>query len=213
MLSLKASNTKDLIKLSYNNVETNIKTTINEFNKKGNDKELKERFSKLVNKNKETIDNLITNVNNIKSEYDKYLIEKNTEIINKLDLQELQKEKDEFKNNMSKFESANVSNISCDVNQYNREGEKPFFFFWKSKYYDINETINKYDESITNFFKSKEGILEVIDKNKDKVIKDIEGIFEKFNQKMDGFFNNYKEFEKIIKELDIFIYKAFGIRD
>jgi len=212
-LKREASHVKDNIITNYSNKKAIIDDKIRSLDKSGSDKEKKNHFNNLVDQNKEIIDNLITDINKIKSNFDKYLTEKNEELINKLNLNDLQKEKEEFKNNMKKFETMSLSNISSRSDDYNVTVESKFLFFFTSKSYDINKTIEKYQNSIDSFFNGKDAYLEVIDKNTDKVINDIEGIFSKFNQTIDGFKNHFNAFEDIVKEVETFIYKSFGIRE
>lgn len=212
-IQIEAKHVKDILNIKFDSAQESINREIKKFDKKKSRKELEEKFSELVNLNKDAIDNLLSTIDSSKKEFDQFLTEKNTEVITKLNLQELQKDKEAFKNNMSKFESASIKNISGEAKDYNIIKKSKTFFFFTKENYDIDETLKKYQEEVDKFFISKDEVIKVIDKNKDKVINDLEGLFEKFNQQIDGFKNHFNDFENTVKEIEQFIYKVFGIRD
>ena len=207
-----ASHVKDMINIYFSQTETLINDKIQNIDKKCNEENQQKNFINLINQNKDILDKLINNINNAKKSFDDYLSDKNKTILQQLQLEELQKQKEEFEKNMSKFENVNMENISKEESYYKQTDKKSFLFIkWEN--YNLESTLNKYKEEVQKLFNSKSNILDIIDKNRDKAINDIEGIFMKFNETIDGFKNNFKGFENLVKEVELFIYKVFGITD
>ena len=141
--------------------------------------------------------------------FDAFLTKKNQNVIDNLNLKELEEDKKNFEENMSQFEKANMENNTDTISEFITE--KSFLFFFKV--FDKKNTLTKYKNKVTNFFNNKDNILSIIEKNKNKAIDNIEGIVNKFQNKIQGFKNNFEEFERIVKEVEEFIYKEFGIKE
>ena len=166
-------------------------------------------FNKLVNKNKDIFKLLIQYIKNKLNKFDYFLTERNQKIIDSLKLKELEEDKKAFEKNMLLFEKVNMEGISEKPNEFITQ--KKFFFYWKI--FDKDKTLQKYKTSVDNFFNNKDNILSIIKNNKVKAIDNIEEIYNNFQNIIQGFQNHFGEFEKIVKEVEEFIYKEFGIKE
>ncbi len=226
-------------------------------------------FNIMVEKNKGLIDELVSGTNNISWEFDNYLKQKYDEIINELELEQLEKDKKEFKEKMEGLNKINIQNVNktfskCTQTRYEKvirtrmktitkkepyiytETEKQSGFlkyltFGLYKYdvkvkkigykdveeqveekyedydtyyvFDSTESRRRYLEDIKPFFDKEEiKSIDGINTNKESTKNNIDGIFEKFTEEINGFQKNFDEFENIVKDVEKFILSNTGIQ-
>ena len=179
-------------------------------------------FEKMVSDNNIFLNELIEKVKNKSQLLDDFLKEENEKIINKLNLKELQNDKNKFKEKMNKLEKLNINNsVSSSSSSYvstrNETYEGNWYWFYTDSHtktiYEHDKTISNYKEKINNFF--KEGLnnsSKMIEENKNKIINNISDIFNKFNEGINGFKRNINKFEKTVKDVEDFIYRQTGIK-
>jgi len=227
-------------------------------------------FYTKVDENKKLLDELVSEINNISSEFDTFLKQKYDEIINELELEQLEKDKKEFKEKMEGLNKINIQNVNksftkCTDTRYERvtrtrmktittqvpetyyetEERTGFltyltFGIYKYKvqvektrmknveeeveeqyedydvYYEFNcsETKIKYMADIKPFFDEEEvKSIDGINTNKESTKNNIDGIFEKFTEEINGFQKNFDEFENIVKDVEKFILGNTGIQE
>ena len=226
-------------------------------------------FNIMVEKNKGLLDELVSGINNISWEFDNYLKQKYDEIINELELEQLEKDKKEFKEKMEGLNKINIQNVNktfskCTQTRYEKvirtrmktitkqvpytyyETEKQSGFltyltFGLYKYdvkvektghkdvqeqveekyedydryyvFDSTESRRRYLEDIKPFFDKEEiKSIDGINTNKESTKNNIDGIFEKFTEEINGFQKNFDEFENIVKDVEKFILSNTGIQ-
>ena len=184
-------------------------------------KENEDAFKTMVSENSGIIGELINKIKNKNNRLDQILREKNDIIIENLNLKELEKEKSNFRENMSKFEEINITdNVSSGSDSYISKYEKSWktgWWLWEETHYktvyEHSKTIGNYRAKLDTFFKdTKKNSLESIEDKKTKTIENIDGIFGKFNEEINGFKKNINEFKKIVDQVEDFIYKNTGIK-
>ena len=209
------SKTKKDISFEFESVKRIIDNKIN------NCSSDKDSFEKMVSDNNIYLNELIEKIKNKSKGFDDFLKEENESIINKLNLRELQYEKDRFKEKMNKLEKFNmdnsVSSVSSSYIETTTETYTTGWWFFEETHtktiYEHSKTINKYKEKIEKFFKEgKESSNKMIEENCYKIVNNIDNIFNKFNEGINGFKNNINNFEKTVKEVEDFIYRQTGIK-
>ena len=176
------------------------------------------QFTSMVYDHKNLFDDLISFVTEKCNELDSFLKEEYHNYINELNLEEMEKSKREFEKNMKNFNNARlnkINNSSSSYTSYDIEYYRPWYwvFMKKSKsVYNHSRTISNYQSSINSYFKSgKSNIEKRINDNKNNTINNIEEIYKKFNEEVGGFKDNFNEFQKIVEEIENFIYMKTGI--
>jgi len=207
-------NVKDDIESEFQSSQRIINDKINRCNNESD-------FKSMNNDNYSILNELTEKVKRKSNRFDNFLKSKNQEIIDQLNLQELQKDKQKFEDNMRKLEGLNISNsISQDSKNYIETYDKVYitgFWWWEKKetkkLYDHSKTKSNYQQKINKFFEeNKEKSLKIIEENKNKIYDNIEGIFNKFNEEVTGFKNHINEFETTVKDVESFIYEVTGIK-
>jgi hypothetical protein len=191
-------------------------------------------FTRMVENNKYRLENLKDLVQTESANFKDRLRRENAEIIRKLNLQELEGKKKDFQNQMNKIKALTISDsvdssssayIQSHMHTYSyTESYKERFllFFKRTKYrtvyktervYEHGNTIKKYKEEISNFFKNaKENSIENIYNNRKRTVNNIENIFSKFNESVDSFQNNIDTLKEYIDDIERFIYEQTGIK-
>ena len=209
------SRTKNDISLEFESTKRIIDDKISRCNSD------QKSFENMVSDNNSLLNGLIEKVKNKSKFFDEYLKEENEKIINKLNLKELQNDKDRFKEKMTKLEELNIgNNVSSSSSTYITTKTETYTSGWwifESKYtktvYEHDKTIAKYREKITQFFKEgKENTNQMIEENKNKIVYNINDIFNKFNEGINGFKKHINDFEKTVKEVEDYIYRQTGIK-
>jgi hypothetical protein len=207
------SSTEDEIKDEFQYLEKKFESNIS------NCSNSKESFENMLKENntifEESIYKIIEECNNfdndLKKEYLNYL--------GKLNLKEMEDSKREFEKNINNFKKIKIKNSSRDASSYISHEQvitRHWYTLWLSKdtkeVYDHNKTINKYRIDIELIFlKGKKDIKNRIKKNTNNTINNINEILRKFNDEVACFKDNFIEFQKIIEEIEKFIYKNLGI--
>ena len=79
--------------------------------------------------------------------------------------------------------------------------------------FDSTESRRRYLEDIKPFFDKEEiKSIDGINTNKESTKNNIDGIFEKFTEEINGFQKNFDEFENIVKDVEKFILSNTGIQ-
>ena len=191
-------------------------------------------FTRMVENHKYRLENLKDLVQTESANFKDRLRRENAEIIRKLNLQELEGKKKDFQNQMNKIKALTISDsvdssssayIQSHMHTYSyTESYKERFllFFKRTKYrtvyktervYEHGNTIKKYKEEISNFFKNaKENSIENIYNNRKRTVNNIENIFSKFNESVDSFQNNIDTLKEYIDDIERFIYEQTGIK-
>ena len=125
-----------------------------------NCKSNEDSFKKLVDENKDLLDELIKDIEKKCNRFDAFLTKNNKYVIDNLNLKELEEDKKNFEENMSQFEKANMENNTDTINEFITE--KSFLFFFKV--FDKQNTLSKYKNKVNNFFNNKDNILSIIEK-------------------------------------------------
>lgn len=202
-------------------IEYEFKSTKNMIDEKINKCLDKTSFDSMTSDNYYTLNQLINRITMKSNHFDNFLKGKNKDIIDQLNLQELQKDKENFEANMRKLEelkfSNSVSSSSSSFIENKQESYTEGYLWWKTtKYkdvYDHDKTKAKYQQQINKFFEEgKQKSIQGIEANKNKIYYNIEGIFKKFNEEVTGFKNHINEFEKTVKDVENFIYQETGIK-
>ena len=178
-------------------------------------------FGSMVLNNNLLLNELIEKVKGKSKFFDQFLKTENEKIINKLNLKELQKDKDNFKKKMEKLEQLNIgNNVSSSSSEYVTTRSETYTSGWwifssteTKTIYEHDKTISKYKEKIEKFFnEGKENSNKMIEDNKNKIVNNIYDIFNKFNEGINGFKRHINDFEKTVKEVEDFIYRQTGIK-
>ena len=242
------------------NVENNTNSITDEYS-----------FDIKVKENKEEIDRLVSNLNERTEELENDLKNIYKNIISVLNLEQLEQDKENFKNQMETLNNINFSSTSINkgfskINNavtrtvtetvkrtrtkqveetyYETEEQSCFLtyltlgLYWEKVhvpktrmkeveedfyvdvdrevtdyYFDPYQTIIKYLKEIKELFfePQKQTSIDGIIENKEETIKNIGEIFEKFNGEIQGFKDNFYEFEKIVLDVERFILKNTGL--
>ena len=175
----------------------------------------------MISENSVIITELINKVKMKSKRFDENLKEQNDIITQSLNLKELEQEKSNFRENMSKFEELNISNsVSSSSDSYVSTYQETWtegFWFWKEtkskQVYDHSKTTDNYKSKLNTFFtQTKKDSLDNLEKKKQKTVDGINGIVGKFNEEINGFKKNIDEFKKIVDQVEDFIYKTTGIK-
>ena len=178
-------------------------------------------FKNMVNDNNLLLNELIEKVKKKSKRFDDFLKEKNESIINKLNLKELKKDKNNFKQKMNQLEQLNIgNNVSSSSSEYVSMKQETYttgYWFWEKTHtkniYEHDKTISKYREKLDSFFKEGEkNSNNKIEENRNNIVNNIYDIFNKFDEEINGFKKNINEFEKTVKEVEDFIYRQTGIK-
>ena len=199
-----------------------------------NDTKNEKTFKIMIDENNDILQKFIDKINAKTIIFDEFLKEEYDKIINELNLEELEKQKEQFKENMERFnniclqgDSQNFSDFRSErttTETYYVEERRRVFLWFKKTYqvartryvqvYDHSETKRKYNEFMKTIFEEgKENIIDRINENKETTISNIKGIFDKFNDEVGGFKNNFDKFEKIVNDVEHFIYTKIGLRE
>jgi hypothetical protein len=214
-INYEMSRTKNDISGEFEYTKKTIEGNINNCSKD------EQSFNSMVSNNNLLLNVLIEKVKNKSNFFDNYLKLENEKIINKLNLKELQEDKDNFKKNLDKLEQLNIgNNVSSSSSEYVTTRTETIKTGWwiftseeKKTIYEHDKTIAKYREKIDKFF--KEGIQDsnkMIEDNKNKIVNNINDIFNKFNEGINGFKKHINDFGKTVKEVEDFIYRQTGIK-
>ena len=131
----------------------------------------------------------------------------------------MEESKQEFEKNINNFKKTKIKNSSRDASSYishDTVTTRNWYTLWlleeTKEVYDHNKTIKKYRKDIKlTFLKGKEDIKNRINKNTNNTINNINEILRKFNDEVACFKDNFIEFQKIVEEIEKFIYKNLGI--
>ena len=176
------------------------------------------QFIEMVLNHQNLFDDFISNVNIHCNNLDSFLKEEYHNYINALNLEEMEKNKREFEENMENFNNARLNKMYKSSSSYTSYDKKYFRrWYWpftkeSRKKYNHAKTISNYKEAMNSFL--NEGQLKIekrIDENEKNTINNIEQIYRKFNEEVGGFKDNFDEFQKIVEEIEKFIYMKMGI--
>ena len=191
-------------------------------------------FSQAVSNHKWILEELKEDVQSESKNFYDFLKRENDDIICQLNLQELEKRKEEFKNQMNKIKALTISeSVDSKSSKYIQSHyetsyhtetyrERVFLWFKRTKtrtvsetkrVYEHEKTINNYKKEIRSFFiNAEKSSIENIEKNKIKITNNIRSIFGNFNESVEGFQNNIDELKEYIDEIERFIYNQVGIK-
>lgn len=200
----------DKIKVEFRNIKRTIDSNINMCGES--------QFSSMVYDHIKLFDDLISFVDENCNELDSFLKKEYHNYINELNLEEMEKHKREFEENMENFNNTRLQKInkgSSSYMSYDTEYYRSWYWVFKKKsrtVYNHSRTISNYRSSINSYFESaKSNIEKRINDNKNNTINNIEEIYKKFNEEVGGFKDNFDEFQKIVEEIENFIYMKTGI--
>ena len=180
----------------------------------------KSSFESMLKENNTIFDESINNIIKICNNFDNFLKKEYHKYLGKLNLKEMEESKQEFENNINNFKKTKIKNSSRDASSYishDTVTTRLWYTFWISKntkeVYDHKKTIKKYRKDINNniFLKGKKDIKNRIKINTNNTINNINEILRKFNDEVACFKDNFIEFQKIVEEIEKFIYKNLGI--
>jgi hypothetical protein len=178
--------------------------------------ETKSDFENMVRDNNENFEESINSISEKCEEFDEFLKEEYHNYIGKLNLEEMEKSKQEFEENINHFKTSKIEKSSSASNYISHDIKNIYFWIFKigtEKVYNHKDTIKKYKISIDNIIsKGKTDTKKRINFNAKKTINNINEIFKKFNDEVGGFKDNLNEFQKIVEEIENFIYKKLGIK-
>ena len=198
----KYDNYKEDIEKELKNIKATIDKNIErDFSKKN--------FSNLVKENNKLITDLKNYVDTKCKGFSDFIKHENKKIIDKLNLKSLEEEKAKFLENMKKFKGEKMSESNNSSDDYYKTGS--FLFF---KWFDFNASKQCYQDAINQYFNENgENILKNLNNNKIHGETNIRRIYDVFIDNINGLKNNFKFFEEIVKDIEGFIYKLFGITD
>ena len=198
----KYDNYKEDIEKELKNIKATIDKNIErDFSKKN--------FSNLVKENNKLITDLKNYVDKKCKGFSDFVKRENKKIIDKLNLKSLEEEKAKFLENMKKFKGEKMSESNNSSDDYYKTGS--FLFF---KWFDFNASKQCYQDAINQYFNENgENILKNLNNNKIHGETNIRRIYDVFIDNINGLKNNFKFFEEIVKDIEGFIYKLFGITD
>ena len=176
------------------------------------------QFKEMVLNHEKLFDEFILIVNKHCNNLDSFLKEEYHNYIKELNLEEMEKNKREFEENMENFNNARLNIMYKSSSSYTSYDIKYFRrWYWpftkvSSKKYNHEKTKSNYEEAMNSFL--DEGQLKIekrINENEKNTINNIEQIYRKFNEEVGGFKDNFDEFQKIVEEIEKFIYMKMGI--
>ena len=124
----RALNTIDEINDKFNKCEDLIKSKIDSIYDEYS-------FNQIVNENISILDEFINEINNLISEFDFFLKNKYNKIINELELEQLEKDKTEFKEKMERLNQVNIQKV-------NRTFSKKTHSETRSSTYKVTKTVS-----------------------------------------------------------------------
>jgi len=169
----------------------------------------KKNFSNLVKENNKLIADLKEYVDTKCKAFSDFIKHENQKIIDNLNLKSLEEEKTKFLENMKKFkgEKMGESNDTSDV--YYKTGS--FLFF---SWFDSGASKQCYQDAIDQYFsENRDNILQNLNNNRYHGETNITRIYDVFIDNINGLKKNFNFFEEIVKDIEGFIYKLFGITD
>ena len=197
-------NTYNMIEMEFSNKKTIIDDRIREEFKK---KKLKE-FPELVKRNNQLLSELKNHIDSCCEKFSNIVKKKNDKIISKLKLKSLKEAKDRFIENMRKIHGKNIEENNYNSDHYQRNKTVLFFF----EKVDVQETRNNYRDSINDYFSNnKEAVIDNLKQNRDTGKSNIQRIYDTFKSNINGLKDHFSEFQKILSEVEQYIYREFGI--
>ena len=169
----------------------------------------KKNFSNLVKENNKLIADLKEYVDSKCNAFSVFIKHENQKIIDKLNLKSLEEEKTKFLENMKKFKGEKMAESNDTSDVYYKTGS--FLFF---SWFDSGASKQCYQDAIDQYFsENKDNILQNLNNNKCRGETNITRIYEVFIDNIIGLKKNFSFFEEIVKDIEGFIYKLFGITD
>ena len=169
----------------------------------------KKNFSNLVKENNKLIADLKKYVDSKCNAFSDFIKHENQNIIDKLNLKSLEEEKTKFLENMKKFKGEKMAESNDTSDVYYKTGS--FLFF---SWFDSGASKQCYQDAIDQYFsENKDNILQNLNNNKYHGETNITRIYEVFIDNINGLKKNFSFFEEIVKDIEGFIYKLFGITD
>lgn len=169
----------------------------------------KKNFSNLVKENNKLIADLKEYVDSKCNAFSDFIKHENQNIIDKLNLKSLEEEKTKFLENMKKFKGEKMAESNDTSDVYYKTGS--FLFF---SWFDSGASKHCYQDAIDQYFsENKDNILQNLNNNKYHGETNITRIYEVFIDNINGLKKNFSFFEEIVKDIEGFIYKLFGITD
>ena len=169
----------------------------------------KKNFSNLVKENNKLIADLKEYVDSKCNAFSDFIKHENQKIIDKLNLKSLEEEKTKFLENMKKFKGEKMAESNDTSDVYYKTGS--FLFF---SWFDSGASKQCYQDAIDQYFsENKDNILQNLNNNKYHGETNITRIYEVFIDNINGLKKNFSFFEEIVKDIEGFIYKLFGITD
>jgi hypothetical protein len=211
--SIKIEDVKNEIDDKYNTCKNNIEfqliqTKINIDNNIENNFS-KQKFPNLVEVNNKFIAKLKDYVDTECNNFGEFIKRKNQDIIDKLELKTLEEEKAKFLENMKKFKGEKMAESNKTSNDYTITNS--FLFF---KWFDYNASKQCYQNAIDQYFnENRDNIINNLTDNRNNGKRNIERIYDVFIDNIKGLKTNFSYFEKIVKNIEDFIYRLFGIKD
>ena len=176
------------------------------------------QFIDMVQNHQNLFDEFISIVNKLCNNLDSFLKEEYHNYIKELNLEEMEKNKREFEENMENFNNARLNKMYKSSSSYTSYDIKYFRrWYWpftkvSSKKYNHEKTISNYKRAMNSFLNEGQLKIEIrINENEKNTINNIEEIYRKFNEEVGGFKDNFDEFQKIVEEIEKFIYMKMGI--
>ena len=184
----------------------------------------------MVENNNYFFEDLKIDVKKSCDDFNKFLKETNKKIIQKLNLEELEQKKKDFEKEMENIrklaisesvDSKSSSYVQTHISYYQESYKKRVFLWFKKTYYrtvservyEHSNTVKKYKETIEQFFRNAEfNSIENVKNNKKEIYNNINGIFEKFDDSLDGFKNNIVQLKEYIDDMEKFIYNQTGVK-
>ena len=211
--SINIEDVKNEIDDKYNTCKNNIEfqlnqTKINIDSKIENDFS-KQNFPNLVKVNTNLIAKLKEYVDKECIAFINFIKRKNQIIIDKLKLKTLEEEKAKFLENMKKFKGEKMAESNKTSNDYSIFNS--FLFF---KWFDYNASKQCYQDEIDQYFnENRDNIIKNLTDNRNNGKINIERIHDVFIDNIKGLKTNFSYFEEIVKNIEDFIYRLFGIKD
>ena len=110
---------------------------------------------------------------------------------------------------MKKFKGEKMAESNKTSNDYTITNS--FLFF---KWFDYNASKQCYQNAIDQYFnENRDNIINNLTDNRNNGKRNIERIYDVFIDNIKGLKTNFSYFEKIVKNIEDFIYRLFGIKD
>ena len=123
-------------------------------------------------------------------------------------MKSLKEAKDRFIENMRKIHGKKIEENNYNSDHYQRNKTVLFFF----EKVDVQETRNNYRDSINDYFSNnKEAVIDNLKQNRDTGKSNIQRIYDTFKSNINGLKDHFSEFQKILSEVEQYIYREFGI--